>query len=548
MKANFTFFVLLLFLFPFEGTHAQTGFISGSSVPLQPQSTLFGTDIVIHDSTTENQAQVKICSSFNGWLYVAYTYFSTKYNSPAIQILKSVDNGITWTVISDIVSTPFYNSYLSLDIAVIGDSISNLELFVSWVMSSDSPGYPGQGYVDQFDAITGNWVNILLQVGYCYSIALSTDFMYPATFSNPRSLGILYSAGYPFSPQSDSIIFRSSSDGGMTLNNRQILSSTTVNKFHNVALTYGRSPSWDSGRYFSAWEDKDSYTSKTGHIFRSHSNPNFNSAFSKPVCIDSIDPSAINKVRNPKIACQFSSTDNDSSNLTEVIMLEKQLSSNSYDTRGFYNLQATTSNHFNEFSLLSSSNNKTQPDINFNHYNSTFLLTYYDSTTQSLPFLTNNVNLTNPGTWNIVSQAYNDSPNLSAPYPKVALDMGQQQGADVWIKEGTGGNGVAMFDAQFNNYTGIVRNNTTEESQSFKVFPNPCNSSITIVIDLKRKETVKITFNNQIGEVIGIVADQPFSEGKSLIKYEVTNFSSGSYLLNFMGENFVQTRKVFIVK
>jgi hypothetical protein len=538
MNTRFTFFILLLLLFSIEGIHAQTGLFGGLAFPLKPQSPLFGKDIVIHDSSSQNQRQVAICSAFNGWLYAGYTYFSTWYNCPAFTVLKSVDNGITWTVIIDAPSDPVDSNFLSLDMVIIGDSISNLKLFVAWVITSNSPGYPGQGYVDRFDGITGDWEDILIEAYACYSIALCTDFMYPASNSNPHSLGILYSAEKIGSQRQDSIIFCSSSDGGMTLNNRQVIATTTVNKFHNVALAYGRSPSWSSGRYFATWEEKNNFTSNTGHIFTAHSNPDFNSAFSKPACIDSLDPSAINKVRNPVIACQFSGSDNDSSNLTEVIMLEKQLSSNSYDTRGFYNLQATTSSHFNEFSLTSSSNNKTESDINFNPFNSIFMLTYYDSTIKSLPFLTNNVNLSNPSTWNIISPAYNDSPDLAAPYPKVALDMGQQQGADVWIKEGTGGNGVAMFDAQYSTYTGISDNNSGSLARLIGIYPNPSTDKITV-------ELTGATLDGNL-TIVNIEGQQLITRQITMTKtqIDISNLPSGIYFVRLTNDKTVEVGKI----
>ena len=443
MKTRLTFFVLILFLLSMEGIHAQFGLFGGSVVPLKPQSPMFGKDIVIYDSASQNQTKVVISSAFNGWLYAAYEYFSTRYGREAFEVLKSVDNGITWNVIFGGPSEAS-SSFSSFDIAVTGDSISNIKVFIAWISPGGPIGYDGAGDVWRLDA-NGNFIDgIDLNASY---VAIATDFMYPASNSNPCSIGVLYASNYNSIHNKDTLVLLSSSNGGMSYNNRQVIALDS-NNFHDVSLAYGRSPSWSSGRYFAAWTETNGFTSYTGHIYTAHSNPDFNSPFTTPVCLDSLDPTGINKFKNPAIACQFSSSDNDSSNLTEVIMLEKQLSANNYDTRGFYNLQATTSNHFGEFSLTSSSNNKTQPDINFNPYNSVFMLTYYDSTLQSLPFLTNDVNLANPGTWNIITPAYNDSPNLAAPYPKVALDMLQQQGADVWIKEGAGGNSVAMFDAQ----------------------------------------------------------------------------------------------------
>ena len=220
--------------------------------------------------------------------------------------------------------------------------------------------------VDRFNGITGDWEAILLEPYPCYSIALSTDLMYPASNSSPHSLGILYST-HNISYNLDSIIFCSSGDGGMSLESRQVVAATTGNHFNKVALAYGRSSSWNSGRYFAAWEEKGSYTSNTGHIFTAHSNPNFNSPFTTPVQLDALDPSALNMCRNPAIACQFNNVDNDSTNLSEVILFDKYDPANQkYDITGFYNLQAANHSNFRKLIISNSAHNNFQPSINFN--------------------------------------------------------------------------------------------------------------------------------------------------------------------------------------
>jgi hypothetical protein len=547
MKLHLTFIISLISFFLLLSSveiYAQAGFFGSSTVPLKPESPLFGTDVTIQNSPSQNQRNIVICSAFNGWLYSVYPFWVNGIQQDSIYYMRSKDNGASWSVLANYSWGITHAAITRVNIIACGNDTINLKIFI--------------GYCTYDSVTTNSTISIvrlnkdliaedqILQVTsrYIRDFALVSDGQNPASNSNPFSLGLVFSKG---SNSNDSIVFYSSSDGGMSFDSHYNIASTQK-YFYKVALSYGTSPSKNSGRYFAAWEEKESENSSIGHIYTAHSEPDFNSPFTKPVCLDSLDQSAINKCRNPKIACQFSNSDNDSSNLTEVIMVEKQLSADSYDTRGFYNLQATTSSHFNEFILSSSSNNKTQSDINFNPYNSTFMLTYYDSTLQSLPFLTKDVNLVNPGTWNIISQGYNDSPDLAAPYPKVALDMGQQQGADVWIKEGTGGNGIAMFDAQYSTYTGVSGNITTVDNQSFNAYPNPCNSLLTITFNLIKTETVKIALYNQVGEETGIIADRSFKNGKNILKYDVSNLSPGAYFLTLTGGDVVRSCKLFIMR
>jgi len=97
MKARFTFFILFLFLHSLEGIHAQTGY-GRSVVPLKPQSPLFGKDIVVNDSSTQDQRNVVICSAFNGWLYCVYSHQVN--NLPYLTALISKDAGLTWEIIA----------------------------------------------------------------------------------------------------------------------------------------------------------------------------------------------------------------------------------------------------------------------------------------------------------------------------------------------------------------------------------------------------------------------------------------------------------------
>ena len=546
MKTLLKSLFLFLLLFSISGVNAQS-ISNGVSIPSKPQSPFFANDIVIHDSSTQNQRQVKICSAFNGWLYAVYTYHFTKYhcNCPGITILKSIDNGITWNIIDDIFTTPSADTISSIDIAVGGDSISNLKVFLSTVLLSGSMEFPGEGDITRFDG-DGNYLDGITFQNGITGIALSTDIMYPASNSNPFSIGVLYASSSTFPILADSLVLLSSSNGGKSFDNYKMI-ATGTSHFYDVSLAYGRSPSYPSGRYFAAWTQTENFTNFIGHIFTAHSNPDFNSPFTIPVCLDSLDASGINKMKKPVIACQFSGADNDSANLTEVIMAEKQLSPNNYDIRGFYNLQATTSNHFNEFTLSSSTNNKTEPDISFNPYSSTFMLTYYDSTISSLPFLINDVNLANPGVWNILTTAYNDSPDIAAPYPKVEVNLGNQQGANVWVKEGTGGNGIALYDAPTHYWTGISGNNATKENWSLQIYPNPCISNIIVDFELQKASNVTIAIYNLVGQAAGMITNQDYSSGKHELKCSV-NLLPGSYLCSYKTDDFLTTQKLMVIR
>ena len=537
--------ITVSFLFFLNIIKSQTSLIPYSGFPLkQYDSPLFGKDIIIDNNQDRDQRQVSLCSSFNGWIYSLYLYIEPYYGSPSYTILKSMDNGITWNVIIDSYYPVQNSKFTSIDFIVSGDSLSNLKLFLAFVVSNSESTGLGGAHVWRFNGETGFFENQVLQDNFSHSIAIACDNMYPANNSNPRSIGILYSKYYN---TGDSIIFRSSSNGGMTLDNRQAIASSAV-RFQKVALSYGRSLSINSGRYFAAWEEKNDFTSNAGHIYTAHSEPNFNSPFTTPVMLDNLDTSAFNNSRNPIIACQYNNIDNDSSNLTEIILLEKYLpANNKYDIVGFYNMKPTSTNNFKKFILDSSQDNKQQPSVNFNPFDSTFMVTYYNTTTNKLPFLINNFNLTNPNAWQVVNSGYNDDSNLSAPYPRVALNIGQQQGANIWSSEATGGKGVALYDAPYSIYTGISDINNTDEASVIKTYPNPCNQKIFFSFKLQKSKFVSIAVQNSLGRSIRRITHQIYPEGRNIIKYDVSDLPTGIYFYEFDSNDEITTTGKFII-
>ncbi len=505
------------------------------------RSVLFGNDIVIHDQPERDQRNISICCAFNGWLYAVYSY--NQPDQANISILKSTDNGLTWNVIIE-TGFDYYDCIIKkVNIMVCGNSIPNLKLFVGCVILDTLDGSSsGKVWRNKAEPYTPEeWV---LNEGNINDLSLASDYMYPAGNSNPYSIATLYSSNGPIM---DSLVFLSSGNGGLSFDNRQVVAITSK-IFDKVALNYGRSPSYNSGRYFAAWEEQDNLNSNTGHIFTAHSEPLFNSPFTVPVCLDSLDPSAINKSRNPVISCQFNDVNNDSSNLTEVIMFEKYLpGTNSYDLQGYYNLQATNSNYFRNFSASPSQNYKIHPDINFNPYNSTFMMTYYDSTGNKLPFLTNDVNMTTPDSWNTITNGYNDNNNISAPHPKVNLNVIQHTGMNAWIAERPNGNGMALFDSPYSVYNGISEIKSIY-ARLIGSYPNPCTTNTTIRFELQKPEKVSVVLYSLIGQTLKISKEQIYPAGLHQLNFNISEFSQGTYMYTIRAGEYFASDKITIIR
>jgi hypothetical protein len=543
MKPVYAVVLLIHFALITALTNAQSANGFDPVIPFRTdRSVLFGKDIVINNEPQYNQPQVAVCSAFNGWLFAVYSYIDSINEISNIKISRSTDNGISWTQIKD--EYLGEKSLTSLDIEAIGDSVSNLKVLVAFVSSGAiNPLLSGGGgYVMKYNGTTGDFEGFLISGVYATCIAMASDYLYPAISSNPHSLCIIYSARYVWAGGIDSLYICTSSDGGHSISKKSVI-ATSTNLLHEVDIAYGRSSTMNSGRYYAVWEEQTYWNYFVGHIFTSHSEPNFNSPFTKSVKLDSIDPSALNNARFPVIACQYNNTDNDSSNITEMILFDKYIpSENRFDVAGYYNLQSTNSNHFTPFTINSTSDYRISPSVAFNPYTSKFMLTYYDSTNQKLPFLQHDFNMTGADNWEVVSQGYNDSSNLSSPQPKVVYNPSQKQGMNVWSSEGQASNGIALFDAQYLT-TGISSNDLQGNDLNVQIYPNPCTSAFNISFCLGGSEHVTIKLYDIYGQSMGIITDKIYNRGMHVLNNNVTGFAPGTYMVKVRTEKANRTFK-----
>ena len=544
MKFRINCIIFLFFSIHLTTLHAQfeENGAPGSTLK-EDKSILFGYDTFINDQPMQNQRNVVVCSAFNGWPYAGYSYFDQSANMDAAAFLRSKDNGITWSVLLEGTIGLTHSAITRLDILACGHDTINMKVFVGFCIY-DTAVISHSVTIGRYDKNMEFEDEILHEPSwYPRDLAIASDDVFPANNSNPFSLGVVYSKETFFG---DSIVFCSSDNGGMSFNKRYNIASST-HYFHRVALAYGRSASCPSGRYFAAWEEQESENSVSGHIYTAHSEPNFNSPFTQPALLDSLDESTANNASNPVIACQNNGVDNDSSNLTEIVLFEKHVAAaNSFKVAGVYNKKATNSVNFRKFSLSASGDNTSQPDVVFNAYDSTFIVTCVDSTTQQLPYYTHDFNMTDPSSWGGLTSGYNDNPNLVAPHPQVVIDFGMHTGINAWAGAGEGGNGAALFDAPFNYYTGGLEKQDGSDDRLVKIYPNPVVQTATIEFELRKGETVEISVVDIMGQALTMVAYPLYPEGKQQLRVDFSNHPSGIYFVVLHTENNLYTRKIAV--
>jgi hypothetical protein len=520
---RFFLFTLTTFLFSYGSAQNQ---FDNSAIPLKVNGApTFGKDIIINDQPDQDQRTIAFSSANNGWLYAAYTYISPLDGS-CIMVMRSIDNGITWSLLTKIIAGKANLHFSKLVLLAVGNDATNMKVYLGGIFKNIWQEY-NTAYVTRYDGVTGEVEdNIYGMLGYFRDLAIACDNPWSTNGATNYSIAILNSENAVGVSDSLRILF--SGNGGTSVDFRKGIRK--INKYiSNVSVAYGRSSSLNSGRYFIAWEEKTDSASPTGHIFTSHSEPNFNSNFTRPICLDSLDASLIGKCRNPVISCQASSTDNDSTNLTEVILFEKYpASQNSSDIVGFFNQQAVGSNYFKPLTVAASSHVEKQPCITYNYKTERFAVTYFDSTNQKLPYLVEDRNIPQPNNWTIINSGYNDESNLVNPSPQISLNPVEEECAFNWTKSGSRGNGITMSDAEYSTYTDVweIPANSSDEMH---VYPNPCHNTANIKLNLMNGGKVKLCIISLLGETEILLSDRECKKGINYIPVDVATLQPGSY-------------------
>ena len=79
-------------------------------------------------------------------------------------------------------------------------------------------------------------------------------------------------------------------------------------------------------------------------------------------------------------------------------------------------------------------------------------------------------------------------------------------------------------------------------------YPNPFNPSTTIRFSLPVATQIKITIYNMIGEQILTLAEGMYESGNHKVTFNASNFPSGAYIYRIESNEFVQVKKMILMK
>ena len=96
--------------------------------------------------------------------------------------------------------------------------------------------------------------------------------------------------------------------------------------------------------------------------------------------------------------------------------------------------------------------------------------------------------------------------------------------------------GVYIWGGTYCDYeTGIDEIKTNDNN--LQVYPTPANVGITVEFNLTETTNVSIEIKNALGQIVKVIDNRAFSNGKNKIEIDVNEFSSGVYFVQLQSVN-----------
>jgi subtilisin-like proprotein convertase family protein len=103
---------------------------------------------------------------------------------------------------------------------------------------------------------------------------------------------------------------------------------------------------------------------------------------------------------------------------------------------------------------------------------------------------------------------------------------------------------------RFNNLVGTepVSNIVPEKFSLYQNYPNPFNPVTNIKYDLPKDEFVKITLFDILGREVSVITNEFKKAGSYESRFDASNLSSGTYFYRIEAGDFIDTKKMILIK
>ncbi len=92
------------------------------------------------------------------------------------------------------------------------------------------------------------------------------------------------------------------------------------------------------------------------------------------------------------------------------------------------------------------------------------------------------------------------------------------------------------------------KNQIPQEYTLYQNYPNPFNPATTIKYDLPQSGFVELKVFNLLGETVAVLVNEDQIAGTNFVTFNSSNLSSGIYIYQIKSGNFIQSKKMMLVK
>lgn len=128
----------------------------------------------------------------------------------------------------------------------------------------------------------------------------------------------------------------------------------------------------------------------------------------------------------------------------------------------------------------------------------------------------------------------------------VIVDMVDARQSDGFIAVGTHGNGV--YSAWYDPTAGVEDLHFTGSLQIGELYPNPASDVVMTEVLAESDRQMEVSVFTPSGKAKGIIYHGRIGTGKNLLKLNVTDMPSGTYIIRFQSSTGSETRKLVVVR
>jgi hypothetical protein len=107
------------------------------------------------------------------------------------------------------------------------------------------------------------------------------------------------------------------------------------------------------------------------------------------------------------------------------------------------------------------------------------------------------------------------------------------------------------FHILTNETYGPVQENNTALPKIFELrqnYPNPFNPGTNIEFSIPKSTAAKLVIYNSLGQEVTTLVSEQLSPGKYTINWDATNLASGIYIYTLITDEFVDTKKMLLLR